>query len=309
VEYLPFGESLLDERAGGDDDDDGEGTPYLFNGKELDEETGLYYYGARYYDPQISMFYGVDPKAEKYPSISPYIYSANNPVNLIDPNGMEIIVSYTDPDGNQQTAKYEVGATFDPSKSEYVAGVFNTLNSLIDKGADPKGVIATLAGDKNLTLIKEFEWNKHASNSNGNIEFSLEGGIVMDNGDRQSPAMALLHELGHNYQDYHVPPERAEPQLLDFKDEADPFGAWENALDDYYDWYTGNGKYASSGITKYETRDEMYVITQIETPAAKALGQGIRTSHHYAAKYRAKTPFSLEQKEHSKLYIPKENRK
>ena len=35
--------------------------PYLFNGKELDTETGLYYYGARYYDPRVSLWLNVDP--------------------------------------------------------------------------------------------------------------------------------------------------------------------------------------------------------------------------------------------------------
>jgi RHS repeat-associated protein len=65
------------------------GTPYRFNGKESDEETGLYYYGARYYDPRLSMWYGVDPLAEKYPGFSPYAYVYNNPLRFIDPTGME----------------------------------------------------------------------------------------------------------------------------------------------------------------------------------------------------------------------------
>ncbi|MFP5471665.1 MAG: RHS repeat-associated core domain-containing protein [Bacteroidia bacterium] len=68
-------------------------TRYLFNGKELDEETGFYYYGARYYNPQTSIWLSVDPLADKYPNMSPYIYTANNPVNYIDPDGRKI----TDP--------------------------------------------------------------------------------------------------------------------------------------------------------------------------------------------------------------------
>ncbi|WP_303850135.1 RHS repeat-associated core domain-containing protein, partial [Apibacter mensalis] len=36
-------------------------SPYLFNGKELDEETGLYYYGARYYNPRESVWLSADP--------------------------------------------------------------------------------------------------------------------------------------------------------------------------------------------------------------------------------------------------------
>ncbi len=80
-EYFPFGETFYEDRH------DHHRTPYMFNGKELDKETGLYYYGARYYDPKISMFYGVDPLAERFPSMSSFSYAANNPIRLIDING------------------------------------------------------------------------------------------------------------------------------------------------------------------------------------------------------------------------------
>ena len=60
---------------------------YLFNGKELDEETGLYYYGARYYNPRYSVWHGVDPMVEERSWMSPYNYCQNNPVRRIDPTG------------------------------------------------------------------------------------------------------------------------------------------------------------------------------------------------------------------------------
>ncbi len=83
VEYVPFGEVFLEER------NNTWNTPFLFNGKELDEETGLYYYGARYYNPRISLWYGVDPLAEKRPHMSPYNYCSWNPIMKIDPDGMD----------------------------------------------------------------------------------------------------------------------------------------------------------------------------------------------------------------------------
>ena len=63
---------------------------YSFNAKELDEETGMYYYEARYYAPPT--FTSRDPMFEKYFWMSPYAYCANNPVKYVDPSGMEGIV-------------------------------------------------------------------------------------------------------------------------------------------------------------------------------------------------------------------------
>ena len=76
-------------------------TPYKFNAKELDEETGMYYYGARYYTPEVSIWLSVDPLADKYPSMSPYMYCAGNPVMFIDPDGMK--VKYANSRNSQRT--------------------------------------------------------------------------------------------------------------------------------------------------------------------------------------------------------------
>ena len=81
--YLPYGELLVDEHSSSED------LPYKFNGKELDEETGLYYYGARYMQPVASIWYGVDPLAEKYPNVGGYVYCTGNPIKLIDMLGEE----------------------------------------------------------------------------------------------------------------------------------------------------------------------------------------------------------------------------
>ena len=81
--YLPYGELLVDEHSSSED------IPYKFNGKELDQETGLYYYGARYYDPRISLWMSVDPIADLKNWISPYVYTKDNPLRYIDPDGQD----------------------------------------------------------------------------------------------------------------------------------------------------------------------------------------------------------------------------
>jgi RHS repeat-associated protein len=91
VEYVPFGEVFIEER------NNTWNTPYLFNAKELDEETGLYYYGARYYDSRVSLWLSTDPLQEKYPGISPFCYTLQNPVNAVDPDGRS---THIDVDGN-----------------------------------------------------------------------------------------------------------------------------------------------------------------------------------------------------------------
>src|SRR6056297_1720336 len=81
-QYMAFGEVFVDQRR------TGFGTPYKFNAKELDCESGYYYYSARYYDPRMARFLGVDPLAGEMPEWGSYTYTFNNPLKYIDPTGM-----------------------------------------------------------------------------------------------------------------------------------------------------------------------------------------------------------------------------
>ena len=83
VEYIPYGEVFVEER------NSQFSTNFLFNAKELDNETGLYYYGARYLDPTGAMWLSVDPMWEKNIDANPYNYCHGNPVVLVDPDGMD----------------------------------------------------------------------------------------------------------------------------------------------------------------------------------------------------------------------------
>ena len=108
IEYTPYGELWIEEVAAGLDK-----LPFRFTGKEMDEETGLYYYGARYLDPKYSRWLSGDPalidyipkapiddEAKKHNENLPgmggvfnvvnlhlYHYAGNNPVKYTDPDG------------------------------------------------------------------------------------------------------------------------------------------------------------------------------------------------------------------------------
>src|SRR5690554_2552251 len=84
LEYLPFGEALVEEHLSSYN------SPFKFNAKELDAETGNYYYGARYYSQKYNLMLSVDPANEMYPGVSPYAYTLQNPIRYVDPTGMYV---------------------------------------------------------------------------------------------------------------------------------------------------------------------------------------------------------------------------
>jgi len=79
-EYYPFGETSFGSFAK---------KRYRYNGKERDEESGLYNYGMRYYAAWTCRFVSVDPLAADYTYYTPYQYAGNKPINFIDLDGLE----------------------------------------------------------------------------------------------------------------------------------------------------------------------------------------------------------------------------
>ena len=157
-------------------------TPYLFNGKELDEETGLYYYGARYLNPTNGMWLSVDPLWEKNIDASPYSYCHGNPVKLIDPDGRD---EY-EVDGTGYVTKVLENKEKDVVYSVDKKG--NRVNSIefnqriIEKSYSKKnseGVdihIIQMRGDDNATQLFEFLANpdNFGENREGkNVEWGL----------------------------------------------------------------------------------------------------------------------------------------
>jgi RHS repeat-associated protein len=82
LQYMPFGETFIEQHS-----ITSYYTPYTFSAKERDTETGYSYFGARYYDADISVWLSVDPMTDKYPGVSPYNFCLLNPLKYIDPDG------------------------------------------------------------------------------------------------------------------------------------------------------------------------------------------------------------------------------
>ncbi|MDY6842134.1 MAG: RHS repeat-associated core domain-containing protein, partial [Pseudomonadota bacterium] len=101
LEYFPFGETWVEEHS------NKQRTPYLFTAKELDEDSQLYYFGARYYDPRTSVWVSSDPILGNYVAgevnggvfrsmnLNLYNYAAFNPINRFDVDGnFDVISNY-----------------------------------------------------------------------------------------------------------------------------------------------------------------------------------------------------------------------
>jgi RHS repeat-associated protein len=91
--YFPYGELWLQERPSTP-------VPYLFSAKELDPETGLYDFGARYLNPRFAQWMTTDPALGDYlggegihtpPNLALYGYSWNSPAVLTDRNGRDVV--------------------------------------------------------------------------------------------------------------------------------------------------------------------------------------------------------------------------
>jgi RHS repeat-associated protein len=190
INYLPYGETwvdiqtfnMIDYNLG----------VYLFNGKEKDSETGYNYFGARYYDSENISWLSVDPLSDKYPNLSPYAYCANNPVNLVDPDGRDVWLADKEGNPSKQVTKEDM-----TKKSKDVR--IQTMQRMYNSGPEGKEAINQIIGSdkKTFTILEKSDFASGGGVSQegfiswGNPESEAYGGNAMD---------VLTEELFHTKQ-------------------------------------------------------------------------------------------------------------
>ena len=182
VEYIAFGEVLFEEHSVSPT------MPYLFNGKELDTETGLYYYGARYYDPRVSLWLNTDPLSGYNPiqetehyidgqhnngvfnpmNHNTYGYTYNNPVIYVDPTGKQAYFIHGTSSNSKRWSDKTVNTLLKITNNKHYYRTFNWKAPLTNnqktrgKAAEELSnfVIKTMKKGEDITLIG----HSHGSN-------------------------------------------------------------------------------------------------------------------------------------------------
>ena len=200
LHYLPWGEGFVDQRA------TDHAARYTFSAKEKDSESGLYYYGARYYDPDLGIWLSVDPMASKYPSFSPYAFCGDNPVKFVDLEGEEIVIEWK---GSQY--RYEKDGTL----THFKGGILNERqqNRFVNKAKNALDKInKTTEGNRMISDLQESDTRYTIKAGASGYEKTEANTITWNpNGTRlpvegtpfgeSNSTCDLAHELSHAFDD------------------------------------------------------------------------------------------------------------
>lgn len=176
-EYYPFGRITRSTM-------NGINVAEKFTGKELDNDNDerMYYFGARYLDSDLGRWLSVDPLAGKFPGHSPYNYALNNPLIIINPNGMDTL--YVSDQNNRPQDNGTQGTS-------YIADVYVVQNGQV-VGLYPNGGSSYPDSKSNTDNSTEFntinEGEHLFNNTSGHKTGTKKGLNIIDaNGNRIAP--------------------------------------------------------------------------------------------------------------------------
>ncbi|MGB3468996.1 MAG: RHS repeat-associated core domain-containing protein, partial [Cyclobacteriaceae bacterium] len=188
---------------------------YTYNSKEEQEEWGLIDYGARMYDAQLGRFFTQDRFAEVYTALSPYNYTANNPINFIDVNGDYITIAGQDDEGHKYSVLYENGKAYHYSvdqdgnitkgdeydgENEFISNAVADLNSINStvKGKKRIGDLQSSETQYSISAASRLKDSRASINDDGNvsIKYYQDGGVI-DGVRYNNSSFALGHEIQH----------------------------------------------------------------------------------------------------------------
>ena len=231
-------------------------------------------------EPQIvSKWLSPDPLAAKYPFSSPYVFTNNNPILLIDRDGREIFIYYTDDNGKTQAFQYKPGIK--PVNNEFVQKNVAALNDINEVGKEdfskitPNQIITQLSSTKsvNVYINGKAGVGDGISTSGTNKDITVTwnadlGTNLVDNsgkptGGRQSPMTILAHEFGHVW--------NIASDIADYNLQTKP------------------------NNTEYTNPEEKRVINGIEKDVATYYNEGLRQNHYGGADFKARSSTSNEE--------------
>ena len=187
LHYLPFGEDWVDQR------NSSWNTPYTFSGKEKDVETGYGYFGARYYDSGLSVWLSVDPLSDKYPTLSPYTYCANNPIMMVDPDGNTFTLY-----SKGQEIQYTLGMPVPENASKDMADMINGLNYLYNNPQGNSNYVEEISNsDQNVFFECIESGSSTYSGTMKHLKWNNKEADVFSDGGVQSAIIGLAHEIKH----------------------------------------------------------------------------------------------------------------
>ncbi len=228
--------------------------PLKYNGKELLREWGIeaYDYGARWMLPVTGpMFTQIDPLCEKYYDVSPYSYCKGNFMNAVDPDGRDVQIWYQDKQGKDRSFRFDGTQSRFPDNS-FVLDFIHVYNYLKAYKAGENIINAVNNHSVLIHVIDGRNEKKDGTiydSTNGHpvVRWESRKGLLLTNGQRQSPAVRLEHEFDH-------------------------------ALDDIKNHKEHRDR-RETPDRQYGNKEERRVTTGSETRTARKLHQGVRTDH------------------------------